>query len=155
MEGYDYVGAGNSTNKKDAQTNAARDFLQYLVRNGLISQGEVPVEIPTGGPPAASENSNDPSFQSRNYSEPKQILPYEQGPPVSYLDRLAEKRRLEEAEDLDMNSGIHGNWTIDNAKSRLHQFMQMNKINADYTYSEIGPSHNKGSLDAARGLHPP
>ncbi|CAN8020629.1 unnamed protein product [Ixodes persulcatus] len=146
VEGYDYVGAGNSTNKKDAQTNAARDFLQYLVRNGLISQGEVPVEIPTGGPPAASENSNDPSYQSRNYSEPKQILPYEQGPPVSYLDRLAEKRRLEEAEDLDMNSGIHGNWTIDNAKSRLHQFMQMNKINADYTYSEIGPSHNKSFI---------
>ncbi|CAN7994330.1 unnamed protein product [Ixodes hexagonus] len=45
-----------------------------------------------------------------------------------------------------MNSGIHGNWTIDNAKSRLHQFMQMNKINADYTYSEIGPSHNKSFI---------
>ncbi|KAH9361409.1 hypothetical protein HPB48_003917 [Haemaphysalis longicornis] len=48
-----------------------------------------------------------------------------------------------EAEDLDMNSGIHGNWTIDTAKSRLHQFLQMNKINTDYAYSEVGPSHNK------------
>ncbi|CAN7994332.1 unnamed protein product, partial [Ixodes hexagonus] len=96
VEGYDYVGAGNSTNKKDAQTNAARDFLQYLVRNGLISQSEVPIEIPTGGPPVASDNSNE-AYQSRHVSEPKQILPYEQGPPVSYLDRLAEKRRLEEA----------------------------------------------------------
>lgn len=154
VKGYSYVGAGNSTNKKDAQTNAARDFLQYLVRNGHIAASEVPVEIPTGEPAgaaaaaaaaAAAENSETAGGQAGdNASEPpRTILPYEQGPPISYLDRLAEKRRLEEAEDLDMNSGIHGNWTIDTAKSRLHQFLQMNKINSDYVYSEVGPSHNK------------
>ena len=33
---------GNSTNKKDAQTNAAKDFLLYLVRNGDITQEEIP-----------------------------------------------------------------------------------------------------------------
>ncbi|KAL3218656.1 hypothetical protein MRX96_031466 [Rhipicephalus microplus] len=98
----------------------------------------------SGGPPAsANSDVNNSEQQEISSNETKPILPYQQGPPVSYLDRLAEKRRLEEAEDLDMNSGIHGNWTIDNAKSRLHQFMQMNKINADYTYSEVGPSHNK------------
>lgn len=147
VKGYSYVGAGNSTNKKDAQTNAARDFVQYLVRNGHIAASEVPVEIPTGEPPAAAESSEaaaDGQAGNNNEPEPpRPILPYQQGPPVSYLDRLAEKRRLEEAEDLDMNSGIHGNWTIDTAKSRLHQFLQMNKINADYAYSEVGPSHNK------------
>ena len=33
---------GNSTNKKDAQTNAAKDFVQFLVRKGLVEQSEVP-----------------------------------------------------------------------------------------------------------------
>lgn len=150
VQGFDYVGAGNSTNKKDAQTNAARDFLQYLVRNNIIAQSEVPIEIPCSGPPVP-ENSSSEDANNQDAETKKEVLPYQQGPPVSYLDRLAEKRRLEEAEDLDMNSGIHGNWTIDNAKSRLHQFMQMNKINADYTYSEVGPSHNKyGRSDVPR-----
>lgn len=42
VEGHTYVGAGNSTSKKDAQTNAAKDFVQYLVRSGLINEAEVP-----------------------------------------------------------------------------------------------------------------
>lgn len=33
---------GNSTNKKDAQANAARDFVNYLVRVGQMSASEVP-----------------------------------------------------------------------------------------------------------------
>lgn len=33
---------GNSTNKKDAQTNAARDFVNYLVRIGEMTAAEVP-----------------------------------------------------------------------------------------------------------------
>lgn len=33
---------GNSTNKKDAQTNAARDFLNYLVRVNEITSEEIP-----------------------------------------------------------------------------------------------------------------
>ena len=31
VDGFDYVGCGNSTSKKDAQSNAARDMCQYLV----------------------------------------------------------------------------------------------------------------------------
>lgn len=42
MDGYNYIGMGNSTNKKDAQTNAARDFVNYLVRIGEMSAMEVP-----------------------------------------------------------------------------------------------------------------
>ncbi|XP_062271002.1 LOW QUALITY PROTEIN: ATP-dependent RNA helicase A protein-like, partial [Scomber scombrus] len=34
VDTYNYTGMGNSTNKKDAQTNAARDFVNYLVRLG-------------------------------------------------------------------------------------------------------------------------
>lgn len=33
---------GNSTNKKDAQTNAARDFVNFLVRIGEVNAAEVP-----------------------------------------------------------------------------------------------------------------
>lgn len=44
-----------------------------------------------------------------------------------------------QAESLDVNASIHGNWTIDNAKSRLNQFIQSNKLkNIDYKYSFMG-----------------
>lgn len=42
MEGFNYIGMGNSTNKKDAQSNAARDFVNFLVRQGKMSSSEVP-----------------------------------------------------------------------------------------------------------------
>lgn len=42
MDGFNYTGMGNSTNKKDAQSNAARDFVNYLVRVGEMSAAEVP-----------------------------------------------------------------------------------------------------------------
>jgi hypothetical protein len=37
-----YIGMGVSQNKKDAQTNAARDLGQYLVREGLIASTDIP-----------------------------------------------------------------------------------------------------------------
>ena len=61
----------------------------------------------------------------------------------TYLDRLADQKRVEEAEDVDVNAGIHGNWTIENAKSKLHQFMQIHKINTDYKYTPVGPDHTR------------
>ncbi|KAF3823341.1 hypothetical protein GH733_010777 [Mirounga leonina] len=42
VEGYNYIGMGNSTNKKDAQSNAARDFVNYLVRINEVKSEEVP-----------------------------------------------------------------------------------------------------------------
>ncbi|XP_061099703.1 ATP-dependent RNA helicase A isoform X2 [Conger conger] len=42
VEGFSYTGMGNSTNKKDAQANAARDFINYLVRVGQVNPSEVP-----------------------------------------------------------------------------------------------------------------
>lgn len=61
--------------------------------------------------------------------------------PQSYLDRVQQNIRMEEAESLDVNAQIHGNWTIENAKAKLHQFMQMNKVQADYRYTPVGPDH--------------
>lgn len=45
VSGHTYVGAGNSTNKKDAQSNASKDFVSYLVRQGIVSKNDVPVDI--------------------------------------------------------------------------------------------------------------
>jgi ATP-dependent RNA helicase A len=36
VAGFEYVAAGNSTNKKDAQSNAARDFVSFLIRQGFL-----------------------------------------------------------------------------------------------------------------------
>lgn len=66
--------------------------------------------------------------------------PREYGP-QSYFDRAEQAAQMEEAESFDVNAGIHGNWTIENAKAKLHQFMQMNKIMADYKYKPVGPDH--------------
>lgn len=48
-----------------------------------------------------------------------------------------------QSEDVDFNADIHGNWTLENAKSHLHQFLQQNKIQTDYKYSMVGPDHNR------------
>jgi ATP-dependent RNA helicase A len=40
-----------------------------------------------------------------------------------YMDE-ANKKRVEDAEDVDVNAAIHGNWTVENSKSMLHQWLQ-------------------------------
>jgi ATP-dependent RNA helicase A len=65
------------------------------------------------------------------------------GRPFTYVDRIHQAQQVEDAEDLDINAAIHGNWTMQNAKSKMHQFMQTNKINADYSYKTIGPHHTR------------
>lgn len=50
MNGIPYCGAGNSTNKKDAEKNAARDFVNFLIRTGQINASDVPASaIEQGG----------------------------------------------------------------------------------------------------------
>ena len=44
IAGFDYTSVGNSTSKKDAQANAAKDMVQYLVRIGQINAIEVPTD---------------------------------------------------------------------------------------------------------------
>ncbi len=48
-----------------------------------------------------------------------------------------------QAEEADFTADLHGHWKIENAKSRLHQFLQQNKIRTDYKYQMIGPDHNR------------
>lgn len=56
-EGYAYTGVGNSTSKKDAQSNAALDFCQFLVRGGMVNQNDLPAMAPPEGSGGASFNS--------------------------------------------------------------------------------------------------
>ncbi|KAK5642747.1 hypothetical protein RI129_008914 [Pyrocoelia pectoralis] len=153
VTGYTYVGAGNSTNKKDAQSNAARDFVSFLVRQGSVNKNDVPSDLGLSG---ASDSGPVPGQQSsapqhsvfREGTGPTSLGQAYQGVDQrdgqwSYMDRVQQQKQVEEAEDLDINAQIHGNWTIENAKSKLHQFLQTNKINTDYKYSPIGPDHTK------------
>lgn len=70
MQGLSYVGAGNSTNKKDAEKNAARDFVNFLVRSGKIDASDVPANaLEQGGalPARAVPSETVPVFQVRYF----------------------------------------------------------------------------------------
>lgn len=45
VDGFNYTGVGNSISKKDASTNAARDFIEYLIRTAQINPSEVPEHV--------------------------------------------------------------------------------------------------------------
>ncbi|CAH2059307.1 unnamed protein product, partial [Iphiclides podalirius] len=45
VDGFTYVGAGNSVTKKEAQKNASKDFLNFLVRSGELNASDVPVDV--------------------------------------------------------------------------------------------------------------
>lgn len=56
VDGYSYVGAGNSVTKKEAQKNASRDFINFLVRSGEVSASDVPDDV--GVKPEADDNAS-------------------------------------------------------------------------------------------------
>lgn len=173
INGLPYVGAGNSTNKKDAEKNAARDYVNFLVRTGKLNANEVPANaLEQGGALPARMNApaeSVPMFQVCKYFTSNFELNLDgenlyifflksgQGPEdvgqayrgmnnssQSFVDRAQQQQiKMEEAEALDVNAGIHGNWTLENAKAKLNQFMQMHKINTDYKYQAVGPDHNR------------
>ncbi|XP_041985514.1 dosage compensation regulator [Aricia agestis] len=160
VDGYAYVGAGNSATKKEAEKNASRDFLNFLVRSGEVPASEVPGDVQVkaerdeGAPPASNLQGQGNNYQQQQQRpvfqegmNPDTMGPAYQGfsggQKFTYMDRLQQQKNVEEAEDLDVNASLHGNWTMENAKSKLHQFMQVNKIHADYVYKAVGPDHTR------------
>jgi ATP-dependent RNA helicase A len=153
VSGINYIGIGNSTNKKDAQTNCALDFCQYLVRQGIMNENDLPKvslegntsnqqSLPSGL--IAPHQSMGLNFNGSNTDN--QMLPYKRGPPNAYLAHLYEnqnRKMLEDVDNADTNADIHGGWTIENAKSRLHQFFQREKLKCDYKYESTGPDNNR------------
>nr|XP_040564677.1 dosage compensation regulator-like isoform X2 [Lepeophtheirus salmonis] len=157
VEGHDYVACGNSTNKKDAQSNSAKDFIMYLCRNGHLKDDEVPSGLTEAAVPVPNSNvytnlglSQRPVFQPgfgpNSLGEAyhpvgknnESLSSFKQ----EFLDKV-NKQQMDAQEEIDVNSGIHGNWTMENAKSMLHQWMQSNKIRSDYKYHPAGPDHNR------------
>ncbi|XP_049290301.1 dosage compensation regulator isoform X1 [Anopheles funestus] len=160
IAGIDYIGVGNSTNKKDSEKNASQDFVSYLVRIGRIAEDAVPQD--TVGVPSEIDKPDAPSAQAAGPSMAraqhgpgnifmKGFVPQDLGhayrPYVpSKEDIKREQDNMESAESLDVNASIHGNWTIENAKSKLNQWMQHHKIKAEFKYTSIGPDHAKSFI---------
>uniref|UniRef100_A0A3B1JWB1 RNA helicase n=1 Tax=Astyanax mexicanus TaxID=7994 RepID=A0A3B1JWB1_ASTMX len=156
VDGFNYTGMGNSTNKKDAQSNAARDFVNYLVRIGEMSASEVPAlgvsmilltmsvsagHLPPNGPlPPHLVVKNESGFGNSQWERGANLQDY-----YSRKEEQDAKATLE-SEEVDLNAGLHGNWTLENAKARLNQFFQKEKIQTDYKYSQVGPDHNRSFI---------
>ncbi|XP_072544366.1 ATP-dependent RNA helicase A isoform X1 [Salminus brasiliensis] len=179
VDGFNYTGMGNSTNKKDAQSNAARDFVNYLVRIGEMSASEVPAlgaSVPDLPDVSSKEGGGFGSLPPNGPLPPHLVVKNESGadqgsvpvPGVTGLgysgfgnsqwerganlqDYYAKKEEQDakatlESEEVDLNAGLHGNWTLENAKARLNQFFQKEKIQTDYKYSQVGPDHNRSFI---------
>lgn len=65
VNGIPYVGAGNSTNKKDAEKNAARDFVNFLVRTGEINANDVPASAIEQGGALPARDRQQPQYSAR------------------------------------------------------------------------------------------
>uniref|UniRef100_A0A1B0B7Z0 RNA helicase n=1 Tax=Glossina palpalis gambiensis TaxID=67801 RepID=A0A1B0B7Z0_9MUSC len=156
VSGYPYVAVGNSTNKKDAERNASRDFVNFLVRSSNLASQDVPAEA--GMASSAPNESTVILGSGASFGSERRFFDGGTGPQdlgqayrpmdrgneygnFNFIDRAREQMEMKEAESIDVNAAIHGNWTIENAKAKLHQFMQMNKITADYKYTPVGPDH--------------
>lgn len=156
VDGSPYVAVGNSTNKKDAEKNASRDYVNYLIRVGKLNAKDVPVDPNIPHSVSAGDSSGNRSAGSGsqgrrvfgNWSGPQDLgeayrpLNHQDGPQhFSAVDHAQEQKEMNEAESIDMNATIHGNWTIENAKDRLNIYKQTNNIRDDYKYTPVGPDH--------------
>ena len=45
VDSFNFTGMGNSTSKKDAQSNAALDFCQFLIRSGFLNENDLPKNV--------------------------------------------------------------------------------------------------------------
>ncbi|EDW36419.1 GL17788 [Drosophila persimilis] len=162
VEQTPYIGVGNSTNKKDAEKNACRDFVNYLVRTGKLNATDVPGD---GGAPAPGRT---PSHGDGAGGSGHRVFANESGPqdlgeayrPLNHtggggggaldrfniIDHVQEQKDMNEAESIDVNAAIHGNWTIENAKDRLNMYKQANNIRDDYKYTPVGPDHARSFM---------
>lgn len=151
-----YVAVGNSTNKKDAEKNASRDYVNYLVREGKLHPKDVPSD-PTA--PQADMSGGRGGNYAAGGGQQRRVFGGASGPqdlgeayrPLNHqiggrerfnlIDHVQEQKDMNEAESIDMNAAIHGNWTIENAKDRLNIYKQSNNIREDYKYTPVGPDH--------------
>ncbi|VDD74867.1 unnamed protein product [Mesocestoides corti] len=164
VDGFPYVGVGNSANKKDAQTNAARDFVNYLVRERYLNEVEVPKISADEYTPLSREDMKPPTnypFPTSSRSSPPQVADNSfksKGPNDSYINRILDQIKLEEAsykssfmaEEVDLTADIHGGWSMENSKARLNEYLQSSRQQpVQIKYTAIGPDHNRSFLAEA------
>ncbi|NWH58371.1 DHX9 helicase, partial [Geococcyx californianus] len=171
VEGFNYIGMGSSTNKKDAQSNAARDFVNYLVRVNQMKREEVPAFGPVAGDaPDGQEAPRDVTGSSSTLGgplPPHLIIAAEKAEIASgnsgssgtgaqwdrganlqdyYLKRAEQEAQTTSQSEVELDADLHGGWTLENAKARLNQFFQKEKIQEEYKYTEMGPDHNRSFI---------
>lgn len=139
MKEFQYLAVGNSFTKKEAERNAARDFVSFLVREGILRSQDIPTETV----PMAMNKSNNKTPDGFGIDgncpaagNDSKLLDLGQTCNVQDV-----KFELKDSELVDVNAAVHGNWTVENAKGKLHQYLQMNKIITRYKYTPIGPDH--------------
>uniref|UniRef100_A0A1I7UYT0 RNA helicase n=1 Tax=Caenorhabditis tropicalis TaxID=1561998 RepID=A0A1I7UYT0_9PELO len=145
---FPYMAFGNSTNKKDAATNAALDFCQYLVREGKMKECDIP-SLTSSSLEASS------TWQNSSFVEPGTLfcgeedsMPH-QGPSVDdpvqnirlpwsnaydrdevthhqYVTQKAEE--IAASETVDHKSIFHGGWTMENSKKALNEYLQKMRL---------------------------
>ncbi|KAH8854462.1 ATP-dependent RNA helicase A [Schistosoma japonicum] len=143
-EGFNYVGIGNSTTKKDAQTNAARDFVNYLVREGEVPASTVPV-IKPGNVVPSEPSSTLPKNHGQSFPPQQQNNFLSSG--GSYISSIYDQKKLEEAEEVDLTSDLHGGWSMENAKARLNEYLQATRQQVGQVkYTSVGPDHGRSYI---------
>uniref|UniRef100_A0A1A9VKS6 DRBM domain-containing protein n=1 Tax=Glossina austeni TaxID=7395 RepID=A0A1A9VKS6_GLOAU len=55
------------------------------------------------------------------------------------VEKLNEQPTTEEFEVIDLEAAVRGHWTTENAKAKLHHFMKINQIFANYQYTVVKP----------------
>ncbi|CAG0914235.1 unnamed protein product [Notodromas monacha] len=135
VDGFGYIACGNSTTKKSAESNAANDFVEYLVRQNEIDTSTIPTFCAPGRMDA---NSTPRPQQSAVIPVEDAYKPFRHEPRPGFetLDAMD----VAEAENADVNAECHGFWTVNNAKAKLNEFLAKRRIQADYHYEIVGLS---------------
>ncbi|KAJ1362716.1 hypothetical protein KIN20_022375 [Parelaphostrongylus tenuis] len=142
VPGHSYVGLGNSLNKKDAATNAALDFCNYLVRQGLLKSSDVPaLEASSLQATAATPGSFDAGDSNRGSFFKTDVIDegrdgelkatesspaeWKRAPPSAHVQYVTQKaEEIAQSESVDLKAEIHGGWTMDNSKKALNEYLQ-------------------------------
>ncbi|KAI6231623.1 RNA helicase [Aphelenchoides besseyi] len=148
-----YVGMGVSTTKKDAQTNAAKDMAEFLVREGIIPATELPhlneshlelsgfesapvhhvnfVSIAPYSSCGSTAPSSDYPEEVESFSSQEQPLQRPPPPKSQYEEYITQRAdEVAQSESVDLTSDIHGGWNVGNCKKALNEFLQARRMPA-------------------------
>ncbi|PIC45573.1 hypothetical protein B9Z55_005547 [Caenorhabditis nigoni] len=173
VSSFPYVAFGNSSNKKDAATNAARDFCLFLVREGEMKESEIPTlttncletsstwQDTSSSEPATmfcgGEDGN--SYQEPQAQAKKPRYPWsnayqrEEGTHEEYVTQKAEE--IAASETVDHKSSFHGGWTMENSKKALNEYTQKMRLPQINYVTKIKESNTVKTMETTAQLYVP